>query len=205
LDNYKIEGLFPLPMYTSTIKVDDKVKEFLLSQEFRKIKSGIGSFSKNTYLLNLPECAELKQEIMLHLNRFTNDTLKVIQHEGFYMTNSWIVKTEPGEWIRQHNHAYALLSAVMYLQTDDNCGDIIFYRDNATPVFSHTILPEFSQRNIYNCDNIQIEPKVGSIMIWPSCIYHEVLKNTSNTTRYSLAFNFFIKGSFGADEHELVL
>jgi len=206
LDNYSVQGLFPTPLYSSTINVDDKLKQFLLSQEFKKNKNGIGSITKDTYILNLPDCIELRKQLMNHLSRFTKDILKIVQHDGFYLTNSWVLKTEPGEWVLQHAHAYAMLSGVLYLQTEADAGDIILYRDSSNyNLFLPTILPEFTERNIFNCDHVRIEPKVGNIMIWPSQVYHEVLTNKSNTTRYSLAFNFFIKGKFGDEEHQLVL
>jgi hypothetical protein len=32
---------------------------------------------------------------------------------------------------------------------------------------------------------------------------HKVKQNTTNNSRYSLAFNYFVKGKFGTEEFEL--
>ena len=44
---------------------------------------------------------------------------------------------------------------------------------------------------------------IGNLYKFPSHLLHRVLKNNSNEVRYSLAFNVFMKGSFGRDEYQL--
>ena len=42
-------------------------------------------------------------------------------------------------------------------------------------------------------------------LLFPSTLSHSVDENFSNDTRYSLAFNAFVKGQFGKDEYKLTL
>ena len=43
------------------------------------------------------------------------------------------------------------------------------------------------------------------IRIFPSHLEHSVEKNWSTERRYSLAFNFYVRGDFGKEEYELQL
>jgi ectoine hydroxylase-related dioxygenase (phytanoyl-CoA dioxygenase family) len=45
--------------------------------------------------------------------------------------------------------------------------------------------------------------KEGTIVIFPSHLEHSVEKNNSNENRYSIAFNFYVRGKFGKEEYEL--
>ena len=45
----------------------------------------------------------------------------------------------------------------------------------------------------------------GKVVIFPSHLEHKVEKNLSKEKRYSIAFNFFVKGKFGREEYILEL
>ena len=69
-----------------------------------------------------------------------------------------------------HDHSSeAALSAVSYLQTDLNSGNLYFAVDNE--------------------EDVEIVPRVGEIVLFPPHLRHGVRPNQSTTDRISLAFN----------------
>jgi ectoine hydroxylase-related dioxygenase (phytanoyl-CoA dioxygenase family) len=48
-----------------------------------------------------------------------------------------------------------------------------------------------------------VKVKEGTIVIFPSHLEHSVEKNWSKIRRYSIAFNFYVRGNFGKEEYEL--
>ena len=56
-----------------------------------------------------------------------------------------------------------------------------------------------------NAESVSFEVNKGDVLLFPSTLSHSVDENFSNDTRYSLAFNAFVKGQFGKDEYKLTL
>ena len=56
-----------------------------------------------------------------------------------------------------------------------------------------------------NAETYVVDLKEGTIVIFPSHLEHSVEKNWSPERRYSLAFNFYVRGDFGKEEYELVI
>jgi ectoine hydroxylase-related dioxygenase (phytanoyl-CoA dioxygenase family) len=70
-------------------------------------------------------------------------------------------------------------------------------------LFHHSILFEYDELNNINAENYIVKVKEGTIVIFPSHLEHSVEKNISNDKRYSIAFNFYVRGKFGKEEYEL--
>ena len=86
-----------------------------------------------------------------------------------------------------------MFSGVLYIQTDENSGAINFINSNNDSSFQLN-RKEYNQ---YNATDYSIFPKNGLLIFFPSEMNHKILKNNSNNTRYSLAFNFFPTGYLG--------
>ena len=56
---------------------------------------------------------------------------------------------------------------------------------------------------MYTTSEFFITPEPGDIILFPSHLEHRVLENDSNMPRYSLAFNFFARGTVGGGTSEL--
>jgi ectoine hydroxylase-related dioxygenase (phytanoyl-CoA dioxygenase family) len=54
-------------------------------------------------------------------------------------------------------------------------------------------------------DSYALKLNEGTIVLFPSHLNHSVEENLSNQNRYSIAFNFFVKGKFGKEEYQLEL
>lgn len=191
----EILGLFPVPIFLDEIIVPEEFKEYVKSIEYSEKTSG--HVSKETYILDKPEFTGLKNSIMDKLFEYTNNVLNV-NHENihFEMQNSWIFKMEQGDHGVQHDHANSLISGVLYLNVDDDSGKIYFHKlhDN---LFPPVIQIPFNEYNLFNSNSWFLSPKNNMLVLFPANISHSIGTQYSKTTRYSLAFNFFPKGTFG--------
>ena len=200
--SFKVHELWPTPIYENYIEVKpdwvNKSKTF----EYERMYSNNGDYTKNKKILN--ELPDLKHEIFKNVILFTEKYLHIADI-NFYFTNSWVVKHYPNDWAQTHNHTNSLLSGVYYLETEQNSGDLCFESNNVNNLFPNAVFPNFKEYNYTTGGQIKMKVDMGKLYLFPSHIFHQVLKNKTNKIRYSLAFNLFCKGSFGKDEFELKL
>ena len=86
-----------------------------------------GEKSKNTYILNEPECKELKDFILSH--SLTYGKILGIKCDEYKLTQSWISLKYPNQQHFRHSHSNSVLSGVFYYDTlyDPKFSQIIFY------------------------------------------------------------------------------
>ena len=150
----------------------------------------ISAMSEDRFVLNKPEFLNLKNIIMKEFNSFNNEYL--MYENEFKITTSWFTKTKTGQQSNPHNHRNCMFSGILYIQTSDNSGDIVF-----NDLTDKRFLLRTKKHNIYNSEQFTFRPKNGMIIIFPSEITHQILKNKSNTDRISLAFNLIPTGDLG--------
>ena len=109
---------------------------------------------------------------------------------GFKMTTSWFTRTAPGEIVQKHKHANCFYSAVFYP-----------YADAAPLVLESFAIPPMIDPEFKSLDplmipygNVEISPPAGSMLIFPSSMYHWTKKNETTKDRFSLAMNFMPDG-----------
>lgn len=192
MDN--IVPLFSTPIYQSKI-------EPITSDELSRVTSLIydGKYSADKFVLDREDFASLKQKIKSALDRYVYNGLSVAPHIEFYITNSWVVKHEKGDAAQLHRHDNSLLSGVVYIQTDETTGEIVFDIGSPSNIFPPAIRVEYSNLNLFNSPSWAHYPYDNDILIFPSHILHKVEPNTSDKTRYSLSFNVFLRGELGND------
>jgi len=107
-------------------------------------------------------------------------------------TCSWVNCHQHMERAQDHSHRNSLYSGVVYLDTHNNCGDIMFMDQR------HRHLdPRRTATNVYNAKSWRLTPEQGMILIFPSELVHCVEPNMDHNRRYSLAFNVMVKGNYG--------
>ena len=190
MDN--IIPLFSTPIYQSQI-------EPVTSDELSSVTALVfdGNYSADKYVLEREEFASLKSKIEKVLNRYVYTGLNVASHIQFYITNSWVVKHEKGDSAHLHRHDNSLLSGVVYIQTDERSGAIVFDVGSPSSIFPPAIRVEYSNLNLFNSPSWAHYPFDNDILIFPSHVLHKVEENKSDTTRYSLSFNVFLRGRLG--------
>lgn len=96
----------------------------------------------------------------------------------------WANVNSPGSTNAIHSHSKWHWSGVYYIQ-GSNTGDINFYSSQYLNQQTSYGLP-FGQ-------SFSISPHDGMLLIFPSYLYHEVMRNESSKERVNIAFNLRIK------------
>jgi uncharacterized protein (TIGR02466 family) len=196
--------LFSIPLYrsNSTAALDEALLEFTKSLAYVS-QNNSGLLSESNQVLDLPAFGRLKIEINSEIKKFTQDVLGVKDEVTFYITTSWINLHNKGDYAPKHYHKNSLLSGVYYLQAEQECGDIVFERNYYhRSLFPSELDLEFkeSHANFFNSSSFFVTPKRGDLLLFPSFLEHRVEPSASESPRYSLAFNVFIKGVIDNDD-----
>ena len=194
MPGFTFHSLWPIPVYESEITVKSEWLDYVSNTEYIRMQTGTADISKDKYILNnLPE---LKKEIETHCEEFMR-CLDVVDNATFYLQNSWSVKINKGDKAAIHGHSSSLVSGVYYLKKENiNSGNLSFHKNQS---YINTF-PDY----ITGYDNsATFHSTSGTILLFPSHLEHSVEENESNETRYSLAFNFYVRGKFGKDEYYL--
>lgn len=204
MNESKIIQLFPISVYTSNIEINEDDKKNIIGEDYERMFSGNGDYTKNKYLLHDTRYKNLKEEIHNHLEVYTKKYLTVKDNVKFYMQNSWAVRHQNGDWGQSHIHGNSLLSGVCYLKTKKDSGDIVFHKPNGyTNLFHSSTAILFDEFDNHNCEVYKITPEDGDILIFPSHLLHEIKKNISDIDRYSLAFNFHVEGELYSKDSKI--
>lgn len=191
-----IIGAFPVPILLQHLNRDFTEEE----NNFFKIKKK--DFNKNTgntnsvdnYILENQEMKELKLNILDGVNNYFENIVcpeKKIEH---YITQSWLNWTTKKEFHHKHNHPNSYISGVFYIDVDEKVDSINFYNE---PYETIRIYNDPKKNNIFNTNVVSISVRKNLLVLFPSSLSHSVsIKDTENV-RTSLAFNTFIRGTWG--------
>ena len=101
----------------------------------------------------------------------------------------WSIINKKGTFNTSHNHPGSYLSAAYYVKAPDECGDIHFFDPNEIKKFNS---PPIENRTELSASGFTIKAQEGSLLIFPSYLYHDVGKNLSNEDRIVISFNVSI-------------
>jgi len=189
--------LFSKVVYVKQTNIDCKkilhlIKEpTMVSGENKKNKKYLLLSSINKEVLNQVKFKNLKKEIMKEFYEYAHQILHY-ENNKFKMTTSWFVESNSGQKSGYHNHNNCMFSGCLYLKVNKNSGGINF---NNYENFRFLLNP--TRYDTLNARDFIIQPETGTIIFFPSEMYHRVLENKSNEKRISLAFNFFPVGHLG--------
>lgn len=116
-------------------------------------------------------------EVLPSFERFCDLTLnRSLADWNGYKINGWVTGSSKNYSMNLHNHSGAQFSAVFYLlcEEQERGGEIVFTdpRQNANRGYDKTFSSWF--------EPLQITPKSGDILVFPSYLYHTVLTYHSN-------------------------
>lgn len=104
-------------------------------------------------------------------------------------TDFWFNVAVPGAYQEFHNHPDSHFSAVVYIQTTKNSGNIIF--KSYESYMNMCPLPIYqSEAANYIYELCTYEPQEFNILVFRSNLQHKVNKNLSNSNRISVSMNF---------------
>ena len=216
LDNdYKIEGIFPLPLYMAKRNSDldtreeAEIKEIIEEGMYDPGKgdsSGGNWTTHNSYIFDT-KLEKLKQFCDEHITNYVREVFNPKDDIEYYITQSWISVTNPGEWHPHHRHANSIISGVFYIDTEDT--DRLTWTDPNIDHKEKGLQTQPKEFNKWNGPEWSAAVEKNMLLLFPSWMTHYVPINKSERSkpRMTLAFNSYGKGTFGskAQRNELIL
>jgi uncharacterized protein (TIGR02466 family) len=106
------------------------------------------------------------------------------------VSDAWINIANPGNYQEYHLHPTNHFSLVYYVQTQSDCGDIVF----RSPEANTDMYPlEVDVNNGFNYKTCSYRPENNRMIIFRSNLLHMVEKNMSNADRISISMNFNVR------------
>ena len=193
-----ISPIFSKPIYSKFTDVDTKkivpmLKKYVFYDEHNNTEADVTNksfISNSNHVLEENRFKFLKDKIMKEFYLYASDVMKYTNK--FEITTSWFTKSIKGQSSYYHNHNNCMMSGVLYLQTNENSGDIGFQDYNNRRYSVHT-----KEWNIFNSSIMRFKPADGFLLIFPAEVHHTIEENKSDITRYSLVFNVMPTGLIG--------
>ena len=197
--SYEIHHMFATPLLTHKNFLPQEyfyeLIAYSLAEEYESIPNADGkvraTVSKN-FLKKLPW---LKEEIIETFKEYARNILRVDPSIDFKIGSSWVSLTDPGHESKDHTHANYYYSGCFYLSDDPSSID--FSLGSYIYNFHERFLFKYAEVNEYNSNRISYHGEKNEILFFPSHVKHRISKNTSDTPRYSLAFNIHPVGRYG--------
>ncbi len=191
--NVNIMPLFPTPLLSYEVEMEEKERLFLLGQYPDNVivnKSNLTS--KDLNILKNKELKLLEKKLLFCINdAFVR--IHTPRHKcKLYITQSWLNFTSKNQYHHQHHHPNSFLSAVLYLRATE--GDSIVFHQHA---YNNTYEIYSNDYNMFNSKLWQLPVKENLLLIFPSTLPHSVPTVTHNNLRVSMSFNTFVKGQLG--------
>jgi len=161
-------------------------------------KANLNFFTKDYDVLS--KLPKIKEHINSFLDYYGKNVLGLTDDNSLYVTNSWCVKTPKGGYHPSHSHPNSILSGVIYIDVGNTEQHIIFEHENQL-LKKFDFLLRKERDTMYNTNKFALTVKNNDMIIFPSWIKHEVLENKTDTTRFVLRYNVFIKGKMGNDNY----
>ena len=195
------DNLFPSQVWRHhTDKIDNRKLENIILEKEQKDKgvtfTNVGGYHSSA--INLE-----KEKGFKCIYDYINECMEVILFENNYKLNlgilsshGWININRKGDFNREHVHPDCHWSGVYYVKTPANCGELRFHNPiAASSMVKSGHLLNLTSSNIktsFFLNSIPLDPYEGSVLIFPSWLFHSVDPNRSNYDRISISFNIDI-------------
>lgn len=189
--------IFPTPVMTLDMDRPFTKEEIAFCQpEAQELKVNVGNkHSKDTYILEHPVMAGIKQACLDAVNVYIQNIYKPRAEITPYITQSWLNYTQKGQFMHKHHHANSFLSGVIYIYADGDTDRITFHDQTCRQI----VFPA-KEYDVMNSESWWFPVKTGTIIVFPSEATHSVDTVETDETRISLAFNSFIDGTLGCHD-----
>jgi len=201
-----VYALFPIPIYTVQCDIDVSLAANFLNKSHALIPNehahNYGNKTEDDYILENPECNELKSFILSHIVKYANEIM-CWEFEDFQITQSWVSIKMPGEQHGIHYHPNSVVSGVFFFNdAPDNVSYLKFHRPEIINQLMNQFAPAVNADKMQNSEfpwnYWSTPPSKNTLVIFPSWLQHEVSKNISDAPRKSLAINAIPTGKFGS-------
>ena len=163
-----------------------------------------GLHSKNTYIMDEPECVDLKKFVLDLAKDFARKTL-MYDYDEWTFSQTWVTWKEPGQQHVPHTHPNSVISAVFFYGYVEEETPAITFHKPVGGIQSSYLQPKHQadrREAEFSWETFSISFQPGMLLIFPSYFMHSVPMNNTNQVRKSLSMNILPKGKIG-DETSL--
>lgn len=205
--NTTILPLFPTYCCITKIDLTDDELNYFQSHRVASRPNLSNTSSIDRYILDNPPLSNLKNTILNFLNWSFNSIYQPAdKNNKMRITQSWVNWTEKNQIHHLHNHPNSFMSGTLILSADINKDKTIF-QSPLIPYCPFNIMTD--SHNEFTSTEHSIPVETGTLIVFPSYLYHYVPTVQDDISRLSLAFNAFFDFNcvLGEDSksHELKL
>jgi uncharacterized protein (TIGR02466 family) len=211
MDNFDIASLFPTPLLKVEIPPELSTACNLFDNTemlHKKPSQGeYGLHSKNTYIMDEPECVDLKKFVLNLAKDFAQNTL-MYDYDEWTFSQTWVSWKEPGQQHVPHTHPNSVISGVFFYGYGEEGTPAIMFHKNEFQGTGQTIMLKDRQPkkdeplSPYAWKTFTVPFQPGLLLLFPSYFRHSVPPNKTQYTRKSVSMNIVPKGEIG-DPHSL--
>ena len=189
-----IEKFFPTIVYGKDVQLNNnQLAQDIVNwsnQDKGVSKTNYKGWHSTTDMGQKPEYQQLVTEL-LRMQKEIYDNEHLDRHAR--LGNMWANINPPGGMNQPHIHPNALFSGVYYVKSPPNCGRLKVMDPRPGIQFTMPIRkPGDPGKDMWR--DVNIEPVVGRIIMFPAWLWHSVEENKSNDIRISISFNFIQDG-----------
>ena len=203
---YNVLELFPIPVYTTVMPVElANIIPFLDAQtpNSGSDEANYGERSANSYILNEPECVEVKKFVLQQVKEFAENVM-LYDYDTWELSQSWVSRKQPGQHHMMHTHPNSLISGVFYYgEPSEQTPAIKFHKMQGginQQVLQPAVKPD-KRSSKFAWKEFAVNFSPGLLLLFPSYLFHSVPINESKTVRNSVAFNVVPKMRLGSEEN----
>jgi len=186
-------------LYLNNLNVNsNEIFNFCKNSNFKLTRESLkeNAFCYSSNNLNVfNDLPYLKNEIKKHVEYYLYEILKYKMNYKFL--NSWITKVTQNGYSQNHSHSNTFLSGVYY-PIGNNDFKIKFHKEKSFWNIETVECNSFNSKDV----TINIQNN-NSLILFPSSLEHNIVKNNSNIDRYSIAFNINPMGYIGVGDTEV--
>jgi uncharacterized protein (TIGR02466 family) len=151
--------------------------------------------SKEKYILKNKKLKNIENIFNKYIDIYKKDILQI--NNKTVLLNSWTTWQTTNSTHPPHVHPNVLISLVYYIQCEK--GSITFTQDRSILCNGYAFEYQIVNYNEYNSASWNLSVKTGDLIIFPGWLRHQAKNLSSNSDRYVVAANYFLKGALGND------
>lgn len=198
-------NVFPIPIRTLEMPPEYSVVcNFFDLQTHHHHKTSdsknYGTHSKNSYILDEPECVEFKEYILKEAKNY-NDTLLGYDVDEWQFSQTWVSHKHPGQMHVAHTHPNSVISGVFfYGHSEEKTPSLTFHKPSVSYQQNTIDVLQIDGSDIPNTwTSFSFNFAPGSLIFFPSWFTHSVEENTTRKIRSSVAMNILPKEKLGSE------
>jgi uncharacterized protein (TIGR02466 family) len=132
---------------------------------------------------------DLISECGFHVNEFAKQY--GVHNKKLVLIDSWLNVSETNNYQEYHIHNKSHFSLCYYVNTPDNCGEIVFRSHEADKDMFP--LPTGDDLTLPSYKTFSLKPEAGKLVLFRSNLSHMVEPNLSQESRVSISMNFVLE------------